>query len=133
MLRTLLYIILVFFFTIDGWTTYAVCSNEGNITQSDFKIDIGCMDPVAWDTQIEWTWGVGVLVTFLGNMADLLLFTIPIIAVVSFLVAGYFYIFSAGDSEKVGRAKTIIKWNIIAIVVALLSYGIIKLIASLFT
>jgi hypothetical protein len=65
-------------------------------------------------------------------LADLLLFIIPIIDAISFLAAGYFYIFSAGDSEKVGRAKTIIKWNIVAIFVALFSYGIITLIASLF-
>jgi hypothetical protein len=73
-----------------------------------------------------------VLVVLLKSISDILLFTIPIIAAVSLLVAGYFYIFSAGDSEKVGRAKTIIKWNIIAILVAFLSYGIIRLIASFF-
>jgi hypothetical protein len=56
-----------------------------------------------------------------------------VIAVISLLVAGYFYIFSAGDSEKTTKAKTIIKWNIIAFFVAFLSYGIVQIIAKLFT
>jgi VIT1/CCC1 family predicted Fe2+/Mn2+ transporter len=51
---------------------------------------------------------------------------------VSLLVAGYYYIFSAGDSEKANKAKTIIKWNIIAILVAFLSYGIVSIVASFF-
>ncbi len=54
------------------------------------------------------------------------------LAGISLLVAGYFYIFSAGDSEKVGRAKTIIKWNIVALFVAFLSYGIVSIVASFF-
>ncbi|MFZ2255822.1 MAG: hypothetical protein WAW59_08140 [Patescibacteria group bacterium] len=45
--------------------------------------------------------GVEVLKVLLGRIADILLFTIPVIAAISFLIAGYFYIFSAGDSEKV--------------------------------
>jgi hypothetical protein len=58
---------------------------------------------------------------------------IPVIAIISVLIAGYFYIFSAGDSEKAGRAKTIIKWNILAIGIALMSWSIIKIIASFFS
>jgi hypothetical protein len=69
----------------------------------------------------------------LGNITDVLLFMIPIIAAVSILIAGYFYIFSAGDSQKTDRAKTIIKWNIVAMLVAFLSYGIVRIVASFFT
>lgn len=68
----------------------------------------------------------------LGNIADVLLFIVPVIAAISLLVAGYFYIFSAGDSEKTTKAKTIIKWNIIAMIIAFLSYGIVNLIAQFF-
>jgi Type IV secretion system pilin len=65
-------------------------------------------------------------------VTDILLFTIPLIAAVSLLIAGYLYIFSAGDSEKATKAKTIIKWNVIAILVAFLSYGIVSIVASFF-
>jgi hypothetical protein len=57
---------------------------------------------------------------------------IPIFAAVSLMIAGYFYIFSAGDSEKAGRAKTIIKWNIVAMCVSFLSYTIVQIMASFF-
>jgi len=42
-----------------------------------------------------------VLEILLRNLAELMLFIVPFIAAVSLIVAGYFYIFSAGDSEKV--------------------------------
>lgn len=91
------------------------------------------MDPLGEADNIDGQGWIQVLETLLGNVADLFLFIIPMIAWVSLLFAGYFYIFSAWDSEKVGKAKTIIKWNMVAITIALLSYGIIKLIAELFT
>ena len=112
----------------------AGCNNSWNMSESSFKLDLGCMDPVSDGTSnIDGQWGTEVLTTLLANLSDLFLYIIPIIAALSFLVAGYFYIFSAWDSEKVGRAKTIIKWNIIAIFVSLLSYGIINFIAQIFT
>ena len=55
----------------------------------------------------------------------------PIIAAVSIMIAGYYYILSSGDSEKATQAKTIIKWNLVAILVALFSYAIIQLLATL--
>lgn len=101
------------------------------MTKSTFMLDLASMDPIG--NSVDPVQGVAVLNKLLGNIADLLLFMVPVIAALSFLIAGYFYIFSAGDSEKVGKAKTIIKWNIIAIIVALMSYGIVQLIAALFT
>ena len=132
MFRVLIYIFLVWVGLIWSSLFARECSNDGVITQSDFKLDISCMDPLNEGDNIQWKWGIEVLTTLIWSLADLLLFIIPIIDAISFLAAGYFYIFSAGDSEKVGRAKTIIKWNIVAIFVALFSYGIITLIASLF-
>lgn len=65
------------------------------------------------------------------QITNLLLFIIPLVAGVSLLIAGYYYILSGGDSEKATKAKTIIKWNIIALLVAFLSYAIINIIAYL--
>lgn len=76
-----------------------------------------------------WVWA---LRQILENVADILLFTIPILAGIALLVAGYFYIFSGGQSDMVGKAKIIIKWNLIALLVAFFSYGIITIIASFF-
>ena len=46
------------------------------------------------------------------------------------IIAGYYYILSSGDSEKASQAKIIIKWNLVAILVALFSYTIISLAAG---
>jgi Type IV secretion system pilin len=71
------------------------------------------------------------LTTLLSKVASLLLFIIPIVATVSLIIAGYYYILSSGDSEKASQAKTIIKWNLIAIAVALFSYSIIVLLSKM--
>ena len=96
-------------------------------------VDLNKMDPLG---ESRTTWGasgIGAFTSILGKVTDILLFMIPIFAAVSLMIAGYFYIFSAGDSEKAGRAKTIIKWNIVAILVAFLSYGIVRIVASFFS
>lgn len=64
----------------------------------------------------------------LGKIAELLLFAIPLIAGISFLVAGYYFIISSGNSEKATQAKVIIKWNLVAMAVAFFSYGLVNMV-----
>lgn len=131
MLSRIFFLILAFSLSFSG--VFAQCSNESTIDKANFRLDVGCMGPVPSGPSADVSGGIPILTAFLGRFADLLLFLIPIMAAVSFLIAGYYYIFSAGNSEKVGRAKTIIKWNIVAMTVALLSYGIVRLIAQFFS
>ena len=42
------------------------------------------------------------------------------------IVGGFFMATSAGDTEKANRGKTIITYNIIAVAIAMLSYGIMQ-------
>lgn len=56
---------------------------------------------------------------------------IPTIAAVALIIAGYFYIFSPAHSESVTKAKGIIKFNLIAILVAFFSYSLVQLIVNL--
>lgn len=58
---------------------------------------------------------------------------IPILAGVSLIIAGYFFIFSGGEGDKVTKGKNIITFNLIAIIVAFMSWGIIYLIGTFFT
>ncbi len=133
MFRFIVYILILCFAHIAWIYAADTCPDETNITCANFELDLSNMDPVGGGKKIDaWQWGVEVLTILIWSLSDLFLFIIPIIAAISFLAAGYFYIFSAGDSEKVGRAKTIIKWNVIAILVAFLSYSIIRLVALLF-
>jgi Type IV secretion system pilin len=134
MLRIFSLILILLFSGISG-VFAAACQNTSTLTKADFKLDLGCMDPLGGSHTgggVPSEGGVAVLTTLLGRIAGVLLFVVPVIAVISLMVAGYFYIFSAGDSEKTTKAKTIIKWNIIAIVIAFLSYGIVNLIAQFF-
>lgn len=107
---------------------------DNDVKSQKFTVDLATMDPLGSShnggVPIG---GVGALTSVLGKVTDILLFMIPIFAAVSLMIAGYFYIFSAGDSEKAWRAKTIIKWNIVAIFVAFLSYGIVRIVASFFS
>jgi Type IV secretion system pilin len=100
-----------------------------NITKSDFTINLKDIDPVwSGNSIVGWT---SALTSLLSKIASLLLFAIPIVAAVSLIIAGYYYILSSGDSEKATQAKTIIKWNLVAIVVALFSYSIIILLSKM--
>ena len=58
----------------------------------------------------------------------MLLFAIPLIAGISLIIAGYYYILSSGNTEKATQAKVIIKWNIVALLVAFLSYTLVNLV-----
>lgn len=119
----------VFFSSLASLSVYA----SNNVTSTDFFVDLANMDPLG-NSHGGWAWGVGIdaFKGILENITNILLFMIPIIAAVSLLIAGYFYIFSAWDSEKASKAKMIIKWNIVAILVAFFSYTIIAIIASFF-
>lgn len=116
-----------------------VTDEEAKKTQTDgskinspsFMINVSQMDPIRGNNdQYKWGGGVSSFKDILKSISDLLLMFIPILAGVSGVIAGYFYIASYGDDGRVSNAKNIIKWNIIAIFVALLSAGIIQSIAS---
>ncbi len=122
-----IFLLVIICLSFYGITT--VQAND-NMNSPEFKIDLSTMDPLqsTWPT----VGGIESLTTLLGKITDIFLTFIPLLAVISLLYAGYLYILSAGDSEKAGRAKTIIKWNIVAIIVWFLSYGIVKIVAGLF-
>lgn len=71
---------------------------------------------------------MGALLYILGKIADMLLFAIPLIAGISLIIAGYYYILSSGNTEKATQAKIIIKWNIVAMLVAFLSYTMVNIV-----
>lgn len=105
---------------------------ENDLTSPGFKVDLSKLDPVhPWDvngSNLQWTWA---LVYLLWKVAELLLFAIPILAGIAFLVAGYYFILASGNSEKATQAKMIIKWNLIAMLVAFLSYWLVKIVLSI--
>lgn len=101
----------------------------GTIIDNDFTIDLSQLDPVNQNGPAITGWSSAITM-LLKKIGDFLLFLVPLIAGVSLVVAWYFYVLSWGDTEKASRAKTIVKWNAIGITLALWSYAIIAIIAS---
>ena len=106
-----------------------------------FRIDLSQLDPIdhgvktsdSANNRPAQTGWKGLFLGIMNSISNLLLTIIPLLAGVALIIAGYFYIFSFSDSEFVGRAKNIIKYNLIAILVAFLSWVIISVIASFFS
>lgn len=74
----------------------------------------------------------GVLTT-LNNILNWF-FAIFLVAAVFFLLwAAFMYLTSAGDEEKVGKAKKALIWAIVAIVVAFLARGIVLIVKNFLT
>ena len=109
-------------------------NDPDSFNSTGFIINLGPMDPLGESHASGGAdaWWLDALMVVLWNFTDILLFILPTLAGISLLIAGYFYIFSAGDSEKAGRAKTIIKWNIVALLVGFFSYAIVRIVASFF-
>ncbi len=70
--------------------------------------------------------GEGNVKTLLARIANILLIVVSTGAVLSIIIGGFFMVTSAGDTEKANRGKIIITYNIIAVCIAMLSYGIIQ-------
>lgn len=117
-----------FFITMYFFSGIVFAEWENNLTSPRFKIDLGPMDPMHPNGQVSIPAWSDALVMVLGKIAELLLFAIPLIAGISFLVAGYYFIISSGNSEKATQAKVIIKWNLVAMAVAFFSYGLVNMV-----
>lgn len=107
--------------------------DQYNLTSSDFTINTNELNPVASPSNSSTYSGEEAFVVILKNVSDILLFAIPMLAGIAFIIAGYFFIFSWGDSEKISKGKTIIKWNLVALFVAFFSYALVKIIAQIFS
>lgn len=107
------------------WSSHVFGSDD--LTSPEFRVDLIKMDPMHTEYLDDSQW-IGALRFILGKVADILLFVLPILAGVSLMVAGYYYIFSSGDTEKASQAKTIIKWNIVALLVWFLSYAMVSMV-----
>lgn len=104
---------------------------DSDMTSANFTISPQDMDPMysGWGGYagggLQWT---GAVLFILHQLSNILLFVVPLLAGVSLVIAGFYYIFSSGDSEKASKAKIIIKWNIVAMVVAFLSYWLVSMV-----
>ncbi len=92
------------------------------LMSTGFTLDLSGITP----TNREYTKGSDNIPEFLKRVTRILLIVISTLAVLSIVIGGFYMVTSGGDSEKANKGKIIITYNIIAIFVALLSYGIIQ-------
>ncbi len=127
-------IVLFFLFVLVSSSGFFVFAEDAqDMASSSFMVKTGCMDPMhpADCDGSSAPHAISGRVAFefiLEKVSMILLRIVPIIAGISFMVAGYYYVLSAGDTEKVNQAKTIIKWNIVAILVAFLSLTMVTIV-----
>lgn len=62
----------------------------------------------------------------INSVINILLFIVGTIAVIMIIVAGIFYVTSAGDAGKVTKAKNTLTYSIVGLLVALLAYAIVN-------
>lgn len=100
----------------------ATPSAGSELTKDTFKFNPNSISP----TTTQYNAGTGNIKTFLNKVANILLIVVSTGAVLSIVIGGFYMAISGGDSEKANKGKIIITYNIIAICIALLSYGIIQ-------
>lgn len=66
------------------------------------------------------------------TVVDILMFLLGVISVIAIIIGGIIYTTSNGDSSKLTQAKNIILYAVIGLVVALLSWGIVRFILEQF-
>ena len=68
----------------------------------------------------------GNLTTQIGDIVNLLIFSIGMVAVLMLIIGGFRYVFSQGNEKSVTGAKDTILYAIIGLVVAILSFAIVN-------
>lgn len=70
------------------------------------------------------------LTTTIGKGINTVLGLIGIVAVVMMIYGGFQFLTSAGDAAKVAKAKNIVMYSVVGLVVAVLAYAIVNFVLS---
>lgn len=73
------------------------------------------------------------IVSLIITIIDYAITVMGAIAVILFIVAGFMFMFSQGNSQKLDEAKDIVKFAAIGLIVALLAYVITIFVQSIFS
>ena len=66
-------------------------------------------------------WGLCCTVDAIYTVADYIFLVFFIVAIIAFAVAGYFFLFGGADPNTLSKAKSMVFWGSIAVVVVVLS------------
>ena len=89
-----------------------VCK-DGSGVNEELKKAAGCKD-------------VGGVESKVGDAINVVIYALGIVAVVMIVFAGQRYIVSQGDPTKVKKAKDMIMYSVIGLIVAILAYAIVN-------
>lgn len=70
------------------------------------------------------------LVDTLQSLANWLLAVIGVIAVIMLLYGAFLFLTAAGDEERHGKAKNVVVYGLIGVLIAILSFAIVSFVAS---
>lgn len=70
--------------------------------------------------------------SYIGDIINTVLFIAGVLAVIMLIYGGISYTISAGDSGKITKAKNIIMYSVVGLVVAILAYAIVNFIVGRF-
>ncbi|MBQ6147510.1 hypothetical protein IJI70_01550 [Candidatus Saccharibacteria bacterium] len=70
------------------------------------------------------------LATIVNNIINIVLYVVGIIAVVMIIIGGVQYATSAGDTNKVTKAKNTILYGIVGLVISVLAYAIVNFVVT---
>ena len=100
--------------------TKKATTNSGSSSSTQGEIKNG-MKAAGWDEGDKLD-----LESTAGRVVNVLLYIIGILAVVMIIFGGIMYTTSAGDQAKVTKAKNIILYGLVGLVVAVLAYAIVN-------
>jgi glucose uptake protein GlcU len=70
------------------------------------------------------------IATIFENITNTLIFLVGAVAVIMIVVGGLRYVTSNGDSKRTQAAKDTIQYSVVGVVVAILSYAIVRFVAN---
>lgn len=85
---------------------------------------------VTWPTQIQWDESSFFAIIQVVN--KYLWFGIGVVCMAVLIVGGFKLITAQGDAEKLKQGNKLLMWALIGILIAILSYAIIRLVVNLF-
>ncbi len=122
---SLIWIVIVNLFF--SWFCFAD-NNENNISGPWFMLDVNKLSPA--NTKYT-SWSEFNIKELIWTIAKLIVIIIPTLAVLFMVIWWLMMILSWWKTGSVNKWKTIIQYNLMAIVIALFSYSIIRLIVWL--
>ncbi len=85
-----------------------------------------------WQSESAATSGALTIAQIALNTLNFLLSVVGVLAIIMLVVAGIMYLTAAGDEQRIDTAKSMTKWSIIGIAIALGSLIIVRQVAHLF-